>query len=170
MIRTMLDWIAGKPQTTKAIKPKATNPKAKNPKAKSPNAKKTRNFTTRDFSLPIVGESHYQANLGRTKKSLKDYGGTAYTYVHLQREPNNKDDANAIKVMNESDQTLGYLSREDAVRYNPALELWESKGYLIRCQAMLAGGTEEKPSIGAWLDLREPDAIEATFHNPETRK
>ena len=130
----------------------------------------TRSFSTRDFDLPIVGESHYQRPLSIAKKAVKDYNGKGYISVILAREPDNKYDTNAVKVMTEGMDTIGYLSRKNAKRYQEALELWEGEGYHVRCQAVLAGGVGSKTSIGAWLDLAQPEDIKAKFESPDTRK
>ena len=131
---------------------------------------KTRAFSTRAFDLDIVGESNYQRALSSAKKAVKDYNGKGYIKVVLAREPDNQYDANAIKVMTEGMDIIGYLSRKDAERYKEALELWEEEGYHVRCQAVLAGGGRKKKHIGAWLDLASPKDIKAKFESPNTRK
>ena len=138
----------------------------------TPEAKaiKTRTFKTRDFSLGIVGESHYQKTLANAKRNAKDYKGVAYINVNLSLEPENQYDQNAIIVTTEQLETIGYLSREDAKRYNEAFNLWASTGRSIQCQAKLIGGKAHKKQIGAWLDIDTPDVIVATFHDPKTRK
>ena len=131
---------------------------------------KSRSFSRRDFKLAIVGESHYLNTLQQAKKSVKDYAGVGYINVFLAREPDNKFDENAIKVMTTDLKTIGYLSRAKAKRYQTAFSLWEKAGYLIKCQAKLIGGDKKKKNIGAWLDLDTPKTIEYKFHNPRTRK
>ena len=69
--------------------------------------------------------------------------------------------------MTEDLQTIGYLNRENAKEYGPAIALWRGQGYRIRCQARLAGGGRKH--IGAWLDLDTPQAIEDMFNNPRIR-
>ena len=130
---------------------------------------KTRVFSTRDFSVPIVGESHYQNALRRSRDRAKDYESGNYITAVLAREPDNQFDPGAVKVMNGDLDTIGYLSRDRAREYVPAIELWESAGYQIRCQARLVGG-QGKRNIGAYLDLDTPQAMETTYHNPRTRK
>ena len=125
---------------------------------------KTRAFSTRDFALPIVGESNYQGALRHAKDGVKDYAGTAYIKAILAREPDNRFDPGAVKVMTVELHTIGYLSRDDAARYGAALELWEGRGYLVHCQAKVIGGSRRKENIGAWLDLAEPGELAATFH------
>ena len=132
---------------------------------------KTRVFSTRDFDLEIVGESNYQDALRQAQGEVKDYGGKAYITAIILREPENRFDSGAVKVMNGRLETIGYLSRETAAKYGQAFELWEAEGYSLRCQAVLVGGTGRRKSIGAWLDLATPaEAIELTFHDARTRK
>ena len=131
---------------------------------------KTRSFSRRDFKLAIVGESHYLPTLRKAKGSVKDYAGAGYINVILSREPDNPYDENAIKVMTTDLETIGYLSRAKAKRYQTAFNLWEDEGYVIKCQAKLIGGDKRKKNIGAWLDLATPKTIESAFHSRRTRK
>ena len=131
---------------------------------------KTRSFSRREFKVAIVGESHYLRTLRRAKDSVKDYNGTGYINVILAREPANKFDENAIKVMTTDLETIGYLSRAKAKRYQKAFDVWANEGYLIKCQAKLVGGTKEKKNIGAWLDLETPKTIESAFQNRRAPK
>ena len=128
---------------------------------------KTRVFSTRDFAVEIVGESNYQDALRQSKHEVKDYGGKAYITAIVVREPENKFDTGAVKVMNGQLETIGYLSREVAAKYGPSLELWEAEGYSLRCQAVLVGGTGRRKDIGAWLDLATTETIELTFREFE---
>ena len=131
--------------------------------APAPAKVKIRALGTRDFALPIVGESHYQDALRRAKAGAKDYAGAGYIKIILAREPDNRFDPNAVKVMTDDLATIGYLSRDNAVKYGPSIERWKSQGYLVRCEAKLSGGTKGKKTIGAWLDLAEPEEIAGTF-------
>ena len=131
---------------------------------------KTRVFSTRDFSVFIVGESNYQPALRRAKDAATNYDGAAYVTAVIAREPDNPYDAGAVKVMNGELEIIGYLSRDLALSYREAVEFWESAGYFIRCQAKLIGGQGRRKSIGAWLDLDTPEAIDAKFHDPRTRR
>ena len=110
---------------------------------------KTRVFSTRDFAVEIVGESNYQDALRRSQGEVKDYGGKAYITAIVVREPENRFDTCAVKIMNGRLETIGYLSRETAAKYGQPIELWEAEGYSLRCQAVLVGGTGRRKSIGA---------------------
>ena len=114
---------------------------------------KTRSFSTRDFSLGIVGESNYQKPLTNAKRNVKNYKGVVHIKVVLSLEPENQYDRNAIVVTTEQLETIGYLSRDDAKKYQQAFKLWASTGRSIHCQAKLLGGEGRKKYIGAWLDL-----------------
>ena len=131
---------------------------------------KTRVFSTRDFSVDIVGESNYQDALRNSRDGVKDYSGTGYITAVIAREPDNPYDSGAVKVMNGEMETIGYLARKLAAKYGPAIGLWEAEGYHIRCQAKLSGGEGRRRNIGAWLDLDTPEAIEAKFRDPSSRK
>ena len=101
---------------------------------------------------------------------MKDYRGAGYIDVILAREPDNPFDGNAIKVMTADLEIIGYLSRDNAKRYQKAFDVWANEGYLIKCQAKLVGGTKEKKNIGAWLDLETPKTIESAFQNRRAPK
>ena len=130
---------------------------------------KTRVFSTRDFDVEIVGESNYQDALRRSKREAKDYGGKAYITAIVVREPDNKFDSGAVKVMNGRLETIGYLSRTVAAKYGESIELWEAEGYSLRCQAVLVAGTGKRKNIGAWLDLASPDTLNHTFQEVQSR-
>ena len=142
---------------------------AKNPTLEA-KVVKTRSFSTRDFSLGIVGESNYQKALANAKRNVKNYNGVAHIKVILSLEPENQYDPNAIVVTTEQQETIGYLSRDAAKKYQEGFKLWASTGRSVHCQAKLVGGEGRKKHIGAWLDLATPEAIVATFHDPKTRK
>ena len=132
---------------------------------------RSRAFNTRDFSVEIVGESNYQPALKKARESVKDYAGTGYIKAVLAREPANQYDENAIVVMTDTMDTIGYLKRDLASEYQPAFALWEGAGYLLHCQAKLVNGRRgRRDIIGAWLDLATPKDIESVFHDPNTRK
>ena len=102
----------------------------------------------------IVGESNYQGRL----RIVCETSGRSFTAVILA-EPNNAYDPNAIRVAAESGDTIGYLSREDAVRYKPVFDLLARHGHIGSCQARLTGGEGKKRSFGVILSLRESDDL-----------
>jgi hypothetical protein len=107
----------------------------------------------------IVGESHYQGrlrNIGMT--------GRSFTAV-LIPEPTNAFDPNAIRVVAEGADTIGYLSKEDAVHYAPVFELLARHNRVGTCRAQLTGGVGEKRSFGVLLNLREVDELLTFIRN-----
>ena len=101
----------------------------------------------------IVGESHYQGRLRNICTS-----GRSFT-VLLMPEPTNAVDPNAIRVVAEGADTIGYLSKEDAVHYAPMFELLARHNHVGTCRARLTGGTGEKRSFGVLLNLRAVDEL-----------
>lgn len=109
---------------------------------------------TGDFSQAIVGESHYQDQLraiaaGRTAK-----GESVEFRVVLIPEPTNRYDPNAVAIYAVDGGIVGYLSREDAEEYQPAIAAFiKTRGEYPSCNAMMAGGRGDKETIGIWLDI-----------------
>lgn len=101
----------------------------------------------------IVGESHYQGRLRNISMS-----GRSFTAVLLP-EPTNAFDPNAIRVVAEGADTIGYLSKEDAVHYAPAFEVLARHNRVGTCRAQLTGGVDEKRSFGVLLNLRQVDEL-----------
>jgi hypothetical protein len=110
---------------------------------------------TRDFCVEVVGESHYQNAL----KAARQSRGKDFVHVFLQREPNNPYDPNAVAVLSELLQVIGHLPRASAIAYAPVLDAVEQAGFRATCEGRIGGGSKDKPSLGIWLDLAEPDAI-----------
>ena len=113
-----------------------------------------------DFHLSVVGESHYQDELrriaaGRTKKRER-----VEFRVVLIPELDNKYDPQAVAIHADQGGIIGYLSREEAAEYQPAIiAMKKTKSRYPACRAVLIGGYEGKPSIGVVLDL-DVDALE----------
>jgi HIRAN domain len=101
----------------------------------------------------IVGESHYQGRLRNICTS-----GRSFTAV-LMPEPTNAVDPNAIRVVAEGADTIGYLSKEDAVYYAPVFALLSQHNRVGTCRAQLTGGVGEKRSFGVLLNLRDRDEL-----------
>jgi hypothetical protein len=84
--------------------------------------------------------------------------GRSFTAV-LMPEPTNAFDPNAIRVVAEGADTIGYLSREDAVHYASVFDLLTKHNRVGMCRAQLTGGVGEKRSFGVLLNLREVDEL-----------
>jgi hypothetical protein len=117
-----------------------------------------RDLTTLDIgtgrcNFSIVGEASYQGRLRNI--ATVDRSFTAL----LLPEPTNAYDPNAIRVVAEGGDTVGYFTKEDAVHYAPAFELLTQHGHIGACHAQLIGGTRDKRRFGVVLNLPELDEL-----------
>ena len=108
------------------------------------------------YELGIVGESHYTSELRALGERRSDAHVPLEFVATLLREPANPYDPNAIVVLSDRGNVIGYLSREDAIDYRPVLLAVEARKKTAQCRAKLIGGTPEKPNIGVWLDIDPP--------------
>lgn len=98
----------------------------------------------------VVGEGHRQAALRRVLAAE----GREIS-VMLLPEPDNAYDPNAVKVLALIGDSpvepvhVGYLPREDAVVWSPRLSRLPTAVFV---DAMLAGGADDKPSIGVFVN------------------
>lgn len=113
-------------------------------------------FSTRDFSVGVAGTSHHRSAITFAATGVKSYKGRSYIHVVLQTEPENPHDANAVKVMTTTQETIGYLYRDDAKRYAPAIRYWERRGKWVGCQAVVV---EKGRGDRVYLDLDKPGTI-----------
>ena len=123
--------------------------------------KRKRVFGTRDFHLTVVGEQYYKSAVEQTYGTLRNYEGTAYTKVVLCREPDNKFDSRAIRVMTMKSQVIGYLDPAAASKYNRAVKLWADKKFMVGCEAQLV--KDKRKPIQVYLDMDYPRVITETF-------
>jgi hypothetical protein len=77
----------------------------------------------------------------------------------LVRQPTNPHDPNAIAVLSDRGNAIGYLSRSDAVAYGPVLAAVEIENKTAQCHAKLLGGTQADPGLGVWLDIDPPGTL-----------
>jgi hypothetical protein len=98
---------------------------------------------------------------GRTADGAVNADHTAI----LLPEPSNEHDPNAIRVIliNAAEGNIGlvgYLAREDALAYRPAIDQVASDGRLIACRASIVGGWDrgngDRGSFGVRLSLNTP--------------
>lgn len=106
-----------------------------------------------EFNTPIVGESNYQPALDKNYKDPNSFkkGASAFVDVELIYEPNNPYDKNAVAVVS-SYGTLGYLSKQDAIRYRHLCE-GDRNTLSVRCKIYRG----DHPMYGAWVDLNLED-------------
>src|SRR6266487_851937 len=109
-----------------------------------------------DVDLEVVGESHYQDNLWRLIGGRSSPNERARVDIHavLVAETDNHYDANAVSVWI-GGLKVGYLSRDDAQRYQPGLLALQKKhGQPIALPGVIAGGgmREDGPGrLGVFL-------------------
>lgn len=116
--------------------------------------------TGRGYFVPVVGETHHAAALQELRVSSH---GEQEQSVILSPEPENTYDPHAVAVTTFRGETIGYLRREDAPRYQPTLLALRSQGLTSICSARFYWPTQGKPNIGVWLDLEVPTAVAAKF-------
>jgi len=93
------------------------------------------------YTLSIVGESHYQDAIRRCRQGDR---------VILKREPENPHDEKAVAVLREDGETIGYLSRDNAVWVARVMD--EGKQVEAKIKRIL-GGTTDKPTPGVVIDV-----------------
>ncbi len=108
------------------------------------------------YRIDVAGESHHQATL-KAVAGPKHYEGKSYECTaSLCLEDDNRFDSNAVRV-EILGQTVGYLHRDDAVKYRRALsECGKGRG-TYAAKALIVGGwknRETEGSYGVRLDLR----------------
>lgn len=112
--------------------------------------------------IAAVGEASYQPALrdicGSTRWERVRFSCTAA----LVAEPSNPYDVNAVAVFADCRGThrhVGYLSRGDALDYQGVVRKAADMGYMIVCQAHIAGREQgsETPNLGIFLDLPTPE-------------
>ncbi len=91
----------------------------------------------------VAGESNY---VDAIRKALGNHTGRDWvettTVAQLVPEPNNRYDANAVQVLINGN-VVGYLPREDAVRYAPILSSLVASGWLPQVSAQVRGAVVE---------------------------
>jgi hypothetical protein len=127
--------------------------------------------------VEVVGESYRQGALqrvaaittdgvpfldelsGRPRKIAEEEDRRWFRAV-LFCELGNEHDPNAIAVHADGVGHIGYLSRDDAVDYQPVFAALAGRGYCVAsCPAFLIGGEPGKPTYGALLCLSSPDRV-----------
>lgn len=121
--------------------------------------------TGHGFTLGIVGESYRQTALRALAGDRRRLGEEVLFVAVLSPEHENDYDTNAIRVDVEGGSQIGYLSRKDAVAYRDVLAAVATQGAVAISRAQLIGGTPDKPSIGAMLDLEDPSELLKTLSN-----
>lgn len=85
-------------------------------------------FGTRDFHLGVAGTTNYGPAIKAAVAGQKQYGDRSYIHVVLETEPENPYDPNAVRVMSLDKATIGYLYRDKAGEYRPAVQHCRIRG------------------------------------------
>jgi hypothetical protein len=112
----------------------------------------------------VVGESHYQNALraaadGRAVAPLdgSNWDATIPVVAHLVPEPENPYDEKAVRI-DVDGQCVGYLPRDVAAVYQPALLSLRAAGRVGTCEGHIMGGG--KRNYGIFLHVAGPSEIE----------
>jgi hypothetical protein len=111
-----------------------------------------------DAHCAVAGESFYGEAIAKTLPTCwsDDEDDRVFRAI-LVAEPNNEYDANAVGVWS-SFGKLGHMSRDDAALYRPLFDEIRRRGYDGGfCEAVVRGGTPNKPNIGIVLRLSRPE-------------
>lgn len=99
------------------------------------------------FFCAVAGES-FSNDDGISRQDIIRKYAKAGIHVHLQREPENPYDTNAIAAYL-GDHQIGYLRSEVAERHAPGLDSGRYALYAV--VKSVNGGTKTKPSLGVTL-------------------
>jgi hypothetical protein len=109
-----------------------------------------------------VGVSHYQPALLELTGAREGDEVRVDVRVALVPQPDNPHDPNAVAVEIDG-RLVGYLSRDDAVVWQPIVQVVADHGALAVCDAMIAGRGPESgtPNLGVFLRLPTPTEARA---------
>jgi hypothetical protein len=109
------------------------------------------------YGQQVAGESHYFRDLARLAGHVPV--GEREVAASLQREPGNRYDPNAVKVIIEG-KLVGYLPREDAAAYQAPLQLIERWGRVATCRARLWWSRQYDDFLASVsLDMADPPQL-----------
>jgi len=111
------------------------------------------------YSMPVVGESHYQNNLGTICGKRKSREENKIVKAVLVPENDNPHDNLAVRIDIQG-KTVGYLNREYAREYRLRLAQAGFHDIVATCSANIRGGWKRGNDIGrygVWLDLPMED-------------
>ena len=109
-----------------------------------------------NFEIRILGEAYYQTALEALCGPRVPRGVSRFETAWLLLEDINPHNRNAVRVEIRR-KTVGYLSREAAIRYREHLRAQGRPNANGQCQAVIRGGWESsdgrKGDYLVWLDL-----------------
>ncbi|HKP20167.1 MAG TPA: HIRAN domain-containing protein [Thermoleophilaceae bacterium] len=116
-------------------------------------------FDECDELVAAVGEASYQDALRHICGSDRWEHVRCEVRAVLVPEPSNPYDPNAVMVQVDG-QLVGYLSRGDAVEYQPVTRTLFERGEVIVCDARICGRGpgSDTPNLGIFLELPSPDS------------
>lgn len=112
-------------------------------------------------NVNVVGESYYQSNISKICGRKADEEVAHQCVGTLIPEDDNPKDKNAVAVYLDGNQ-VGYLSKDEALRYRPALAAAAAKGYLVAGDARIYAYPPERartPNAGVSLYLPPPEEV-----------
>jgi hypothetical protein len=115
-------------------------------------ARQSRDY--RVFPQAVAGESHYQNALASCIEGEP---------VELVREPDNRHDPEAIRIDRVTGETIGYLPRDTRLHD-------EFPDRICARLVRITGGTTDKPSLGAVLEVMVPKCETDAQAGPPTAR
>ena len=111
-----------------------------------------------DDRVAVVGESHYQPDLAAIAGPKRSGGVELEVQAVLVAEPDNEFDPNAVAIYINGGGKVGYLSREDAIRYQPMVSELAARDRVGACEAVVLGGDASRQTqFCVWLHIVSPD-------------
>jgi hypothetical protein len=120
-----------------------------------------RQDTLRQVAAKATGSGPYLADLTEKALGLAEHRRFDRIWFRalLFREPDNPADTNAVAVHADGVGLIGYLSRDEAINYQPVFAALGRHGVAVAsCPAFLTGGGPDM-SYGAVLCISRPDKI-----------
>ncbi len=118
---------------------------------------------TDKYKQAVVGEASYQSDLDSAFQSEGEY-----IEVDLELEDHNKYDKNAVRIVYGL-ETIGYLSRHDALTYRATIKRLGHATAVGTCHAKITSGGDDKHyGIQLDLDIHHPDVH--TISQPKSKK
>ncbi len=107
-----------------------------------------------NYSLGLAGESHY---FDAISKAVHRRTGEQSALAEIVREPDNKFDANAVRVEIKG-RTVGYIPRELAPSFHSLLDYGKSinKRIFARCRVWISDAEDSYGSVS--LDIDDPNS------------
>jgi len=119
-----------------------------------------------DDLVHVVGVSHYQPALLAAAGAAPGDEVRVEREVELVPEPGNPHDPNAVAVK-VGGEPVGYLARDDALRWQPVILPLAEAGQAARAEAMIAGrgASSGTANLGVFIRLPTPTEARAQVGN-----